>query len=105
VKDAMKIVVIIVAKFKRQWITKLNSFLPTETSQYFSHRKYFETLEEMLQYCENWGDMPLDLKEFENQMKIRIQEAKDNYELRGGNFTNRDAYRLLRMSTDWVDHV
>lgn len=75
----------------------------TKDTTCYLHGKYFETLEDLKQYHEKWPDLPLDIEEFERQMQMRINEAKMNFECSGGRWTNRDAYKLLRMQTDWVE--
>lgn len=79
------------------------SDIKTENSKYYSYGKYFDSSDEMLAYCRKWPDLPLDIEEFERQMQMRIDEAKLNFQCSRGRWTNRDAYKLLRMHTDWVE--
>lgn len=72
------------------------------TSMFYAHGKFFETLEEMKKYCIDWPNMPLDLQEFKHQMTIRILEIETNNLMREGKITNKEAYQILRLSTDWV---
>ncbi len=71
-------------------------------NQYYAHGKFFDSMDEFLQFCQEWGDMPFDLEEFKRQMQNRIVEADTNNQVRGGTLTNREAYKILRLSTDWA---
>jgi len=68
----------------------------------FYQGKYFESVEEMLKYRKQWPYEQVDLNAYEEFLKQRLGEAKINLELRGS-FTNLEAYRLLRMNTDFVE--
>lgn len=70
---------------------------------YYAHGKFFDKVDDFLKFCEEWGDMPFDLDEFKHQMQIRIREVEMNNNIRGGKLTNRLAYQILRLSTDWAD--
>lgn len=71
-------------------------------NNYYAHGKFFDDKEEFINFCKNWPGMPFDLDEFKRQMQIRIREAELNNEVRGGNLTNREAYQILRIATDWA---
>lgn len=64
------------------------------------HGKFFDTFEEMINYSLDFAELPLDIKEFEKQMSLRVDEAKMNSQ--NPNFTNRMMYKLLRSYTDWA---
>jgi hypothetical protein len=64
--------------------------------------KYFNMAQEMLAYAEKWPDEPIDLIEYREFLDQRWREAKTNLEVRGS-LTNREAYSLLRMNTDWTE--
>lgn len=46
--------------------------------------------------------MPFDLQDFKNQLADRLHEADMNNQIRNGQLTNRQAYQILRLSTDWA---
>jgi hypothetical protein len=68
---------------------------------FFIHGKYFTDENEFWKFVKEWPKMPLDLIEFVKQMNMRVKEVEINMEI-NKEFTNQDAYRLLRLSTDWA---
>jgi len=71
-------------------------------NKFYAHGKFFETEEEFFKFCSEWDDSDFDLEEFKHQMYLRIQEAEMNLMVRGGKMSNRTAYKILRLSTDWA---
>lgn len=69
---------------------------------FYAHGKTFTDEESFFKFCKEWPEMPVDLEEFEHQLKLRLEEIKINNKLRGGTLTNRLAYQILRFSTDWA---
>lgn len=69
---------------------------------FYAHGKCFDNEDDFFKFCAEWPDMPFDLEEFKKQMEVRIREAEINNQLREGKMTNRQAYYLLRLSTDWA---
>ena len=67
---------------------------------FFAHGKFFETEEEFLKFCLEWPEMPFDLDDFRAQMEIKIREVELNASMQP--ITNRMAYRILRLSTEWA---
>lgn len=72
-------------------------------NKFYAHGKFFETEQEFIKFCCEWPDLPFDLIQFKQQMLFRIKEAEMNNEIRGGTMTNKEAYRILRLSTDWAE--
>ena len=70
--------------------------------KFYAHGETFETFEKMSNYCKIWPDMPCDLYEFKKQMDIRVNEIEMNMQLRSYELTNRAAYLMLRLVTDWA---
>ncbi len=70
-------------------------------NQFYAHGKFFEDQDEFFKFCREWPDLSFDLDNFKAEMEIRIREIETNYEMRGGNLTNRQAYHILRSATDW----
>lgn len=64
--------------------------------------KTYDNEEDFCNAVKAWPDEPVDLEEFEHQLKLRLKEVKMNAEARGGALTNRQAYQILRLSTDWA---
>lgn len=69
--------------------------------RFYINGKFFDTFEEMREYAKNWGDQPIDLKEFERYMELKVTESRMNAKI-NAQFTNRMMYKLLRSYTDWV---
>ena len=69
---------------------------------YFFHGKFFDTMEEMLDYARKWPESPVDLEWFKTFLDQRYQEAILNAQM-NPEFDNIDLFRMLRVSTDWVD--
>lgn len=74
----------------------------TKTKEAYYKGKFFETLEEMAEYARKWPDEQIDLIQYREFLDMKWKEAKRNLEMRG-TLTNREAYMLLRMNTDWVE--
>lgn len=72
------------------------------TSKFYAHGRYFDNENEFFKFSAEWENLEFDLEEFEHQMDLRIKEIQMTYELRGRNLTNKQAYQILRFSTDWV---
>jgi hypothetical protein len=66
------------------------------------HGRCFHTLDEMIEYGKNFPDMPFDFEWFKSWISSRIMEAVTNSQI-NPEMTNREAYGILRMSTDWVE--
>lgn len=73
-----------------------------EKEKFFAKGKYFDSFEELLEYERKWPEMQLDLQDFKNFLDQRYREAEMNLKFRG-TFTNKEAYLLLRGTTDWID--
>ena len=73
-----------------------------EKQQFFSHGNFFDDEEEFFKFVKEWPDLPFDLEEFKRQMNFRIKEAEINNEIREGKMTNREAYKIFRLATDWA---
>ena len=71
-------------------------------TQYYAHGKFFDNERDFWIYCYEWENMPFDLEDFKRQMDLRIKEAEMNNAMRDGKMTNRQAYQILRLSTDWA---
>lgn len=76
-----------------------------EKKDFYLHGKYFDTFEEMMDFGGKWPDMPLDLDAFRRFLDQRYDEAKLNFELREGKFTNRAAYYFLYVNCEWASKV
>lgn len=70
-------------------------------SKFYAHGKFFEEMDDFFKFCHEWPDMQFDLDEFKHQMDLRIREAEMNFHCRDGKMTNREAYQLLRLASDW----
>lgn len=70
---------------------------------YYAHGKLFDDKEEFWKFIQEWPDMPVDIEEFKHQMDLRIKELEMNNQVRGKRLTNRQAYRILRLCTDWAE--
>lgn len=70
--------------------------------KFYVYGKFFETKEEFRKFVLEWPDLPLDLEEFKRQMDMKVHEVEVNNQVRGGKLTNREAYQILRMCTDWA---
>ena len=64
--------------------------------------KFFDTLQEMLEYANKWPDLPFDLQAYKVFLNMRLEEAITNSSI-NKTLTNRAVYRILRMNTDWCD--
>lgn len=73
-----------------------------KTDKFYIHGKFFENEDEFWKFSIDWPDLPFDLREFKHQMDLRVKEAEMNNQIRGGKMTNREAYQILRLSTDWA---
>ena len=72
-----------------------------EKKPFFSKGKFFDSFEEMVDYRKKWPDMPLDIEWFKEEMRGIINCIELNKECNPG-FTNRQAWGVLRMDTDWI---
>lgn len=73
----------------------------TKPGRFFYKGKTFDNEKDFSEYVAAWPDMPLDLKQFEDDLRTRVWEAAMNSAMNEG-FTNRDAYKLIRLATDWA---
>lgn len=71
-------------------------------NEVFLHGKMFQSIEEATEYHLKWRDSPIDLEEYRKFLDERFNEACMNAELNPA-FTNRTAFLLLRMTTDWIE--
>lgn len=69
---------------------------------FYAHGKTFTDEESFFKFCKEWPDMPVDLEEFEHQLRLRLEEVTVNNKIRNGTLTNKEAYQILRLSTDWA---
>jgi len=69
---------------------------------FFYRGQIFDNEEAFFKYAKEWPDLPFDLVDFRSEMANRIKEAEINNQIRGGKMTNREAYQILRLSTDWA---
>jgi hypothetical protein len=70
--------------------------------RFYAHGRFFEDEREFFQFLNNWPDMPWDRLEFKAQMQMRLDELEMNDIIRGGKLTNREAYEILRLCTNWA---
>lgn len=71
-------------------------------NKFYARGKVFYDQEDFLQFCYDWPDLQFDLEDFKREMEMRIKEAELNNHIRHGQMTNREAYRILRLCTDWA---
>ena len=64
---------------------------------FFTKGKVFQKFEDLVEYEKTWPDQPLDLEWFKTELSHRELEARANKEAHGDAFTNRMAWKLLRM--------
>lgn len=67
----------------------------------YSKGKFFDCLDELIEYEKIWPSSPADLEEYRRFLDQRFEEAKLNLEM-NPSFSNRDVFFLLRMNTEWV---
>jgi hypothetical protein len=67
------------------------------TKEFFSHGKYFDSFEEMMEYCKGFGSLPCDTDYFQNFLDDRFTEILINKQM-NPLFTNNDAFDLLSLS-------
>lgn len=65
---------------------------------YYAHGKFFDDEDEFRKFLSEWPEMPFDLDVFKRDMEMRIRYL----ELNEGKLTNIQAYKILRLSTDWA---
>lgn len=73
-------------------------------NNYFYRGKFFDKETDFMKFVDEWPDLPFDMEDFKTQMEVEIETMEANSLFReksGEKFTNRDAYRLLRLITDW----
>jgi hypothetical protein len=64
--------------------------------------KWFATVQEMLDYEQQWKDLPVDIRQFAVFLAQRLKEAEQNLSA-NPEFSNRTLYRMLRQHTEWTE--
>lgn len=72
------------------------------SKNFFYCGRYFDTYDEFIQYVKDWPDQQVDMDWIEDFMRQRTDEMRLNLDMRKS-LTNREAFLLLRLSTDWVE--
>lgn len=75
---------------------------PGLNDKFYIKGKFFQTFEEMMEYAKKWPDEPVDLNHYREFLDERFIEAQANAAM-NPNFTNRTAFELLRMNTNWTE--
>lgn len=73
-----------------------------ENDKYYVHYRYFNSLDEMMEYVKQWPDLPASVEYYEKYFADRLREIKLNVEM-NCNFTNKMALLLQRSPWDGVE--
>jgi len=74
----------------------------TGSGKFYAHGKFFDDISKFKEFLNAWPEIPCDLYDFKREMDTRVSEIEMNMQLRAGKLTNREAYQILRLATDWA---
>ncbi len=71
-------------------------------SKFYIHSKFFDDEKEFWKFVNEWPDMDVDIEDFKREMELKVRDVEMNNKLRNNKLTNKEAYQILRLSTEWV---
>jgi hypothetical protein len=67
-----------------------------ESTKASIHGKYFDTVEEMVEYADIWPTLPANIEFFKSFLETRLEELEINL-MMNPDMTNEEAFELLRI--------
>lgn len=72
------------------------------SKKFFYCGRYFDTYDEFIQYVKDWPDQQVDVDWLQDFLDQRLKEIQLNLSMKKS-LTNREAFLLIRINTDWVE--